>query len=86
MVQTRLDSDVPVRWKFAQFLEKNGITVYALAKKLEGKVTITTLYTLKNKPPERVVDYGNVDALLDGLSEMTGREVDVTEIVEYVRP
>jgi DNA-binding Xre family transcriptional regulator len=82
-----VDFAMPIRWKFPQYLQAHNVSVYALAQELEGKVTITTLYNLKNKPQKRI-DLENLEAVIHGLERLTGKRVDITDLLELdrVRP
>lgn len=73
-----------MRWKFSEFLDANNLTVYALAQKLEGHITITTLYNLKNKEQKRI-DLSTLNALIPALESLTGREVDLSDLLVYER-
>ena len=73
---------MPMKWKFPQFIDSNNITVYALAQKLEGEVTITTLYNLKNKEQKRI-DLSTLNALIPALAQLTGKKVGLTDLLEY---
>ncbi len=79
-----LNSCMPMRWKLDEFLKSHSITVYALAQKTEGRLTRTTLYNLTNKPQKRI-DLETLNVLISTLSEMLGREVELTELLRYER-
>ena len=77
-------SKMPTKWKLRDFLEAKGITVYALSKELEGQVSITTLYSLKNRRPKRL-DLEGLDALIPALERLTGERVELTDLLEFTR-
>jgi DNA-binding Xre family transcriptional regulator len=73
---------MPMRWKLDAFLKAHNITVYALAKKTEGKLTRTTLYNLTNKPQKRI-ELETLNVLIPTLSKMLGKQVKLDDLLDY---
>ena len=76
-----INSLMPTRMKLAEFLKQHNITVYALAKETEGKLSRTALYHLANEP--KGVQFETLDVLVNALSKMTGRKVSISDLLEY---
>lgn len=70
-----------IRWRLAAFLEEKGISAYALAKHSAVKHpnTVYRIARLGHEPTR--VDIPTLNALLDGLRELTGEEVRLTDIL-----
>ncbi|MEX2535439.1 MAG: hypothetical protein WD273_07520 [Trueperaceae bacterium] len=78
-------SEPRLKWKLDPLLEREGVSVYALNKKLveAGKsVSRTTLYRLACQQPERI-DLEVAGRVLWGLEQLTGRHFDIAELIEY---
>ena len=70
-----------IRWRLAAFLEEKGISAYALAKQSAVKHP-NTVYRIARPGHEPTrVDIPTLNALLDGLRELTGEEVRLTDIL-----
>ena len=73
-----------VRWKLAELLEERGLTAYALTK-ASGINRMSTVYRIAKRGSEPVrVDLPTLAAILDGLRKLTGEDVQITDILEYV--
>ncbi|GGL79034.1 hypothetical protein GCM10010840_16130 [Deinococcus aerolatus] len=72
-----------VRWQLDSFLKARGLTAYALAK-ASGIQRLSTVYRIAGKDAPVRVDLPTLAALLDGLRRLTGEDVRLTDILEYV--
>lgn len=72
-----------VRWKLADYLDKHGLTAYALAKAV-GQTRMNTLYRIARRGDEPTrVDLPTLAAIIVGLRQLTGEPVDLTDILEF---
>lgn len=73
-----------VRWRLGAYLGERRITAYALAK-ASGISRMNTIYRIARpgSEPSRV-DLPTLAAILDGLRKLTGEDVQITDILEYV--
>ncbi|HEU4741296.1 MAG TPA: hypothetical protein VFS50_06845 [Meiothermus sp.] len=73
---------VPVRWRFAELLQKEGITVYRLYKQVALKdVSRTSLYKWAQSMP-KYLDVDMAERVLEGLKEITGRDYQLSDLIE----
>ena len=72
------------RWKLAKFLKDKKLSAYALAK-ASGIKQPNTVYRIARVgyEPGRI-DLSTLTAVLDGLRKLTGEEVQLSDILEYV--
>lgn len=78
-----------IRWKLADFLAEHGLTAYALGKAM-GTSYMNTVYRMARRghEPSRI-DLPTLVNVLDGLRTLTGKEVEIADILIYepsVRP
>ncbi|MBB6016923.1 helix-turn-helix domain-containing protein [Deinococcus radiopugnans] len=72
------------RWRLATFLRERGLSAYALAKAMEAPRP-TTIYRLAREDHEPTrVDLPTLTAVLDGLRRLTGEDIQLTDVLEYV--
>lgn len=73
-----------VQWRLASFLEARQITAYALAK-ASGVSRMTTIYRIAKvgEEPTRV-DLPTLAAVIVGLRKLTGEDVQITDVLEFV--
>ena len=73
-----------IHWRLADYLESRQYTAYALGKTM-GATYMNTVYKMakKGKEPSRV-DIPTLLRVLDGLRKLTGEDVQLTDILEYV--
>ncbi len=75
-----------VNWKLKALLDREGVTVYALAKKLaetmEEPLHANTLYRWANQVPSNPGLEG-IGWVLWGLGEITGKTYSVSDVLEY---
>lgn len=80
---TMVDMSV-VRWRLADFLAERNLTTYALGKAI-GTTRMNTIYRIARRQEEPTrVDFFVLAAVLDGLRKLTGEDVQITDILEYV--
>ncbi|WP_035289975.1 helix-turn-helix domain-containing protein [Brevibacillus thermoruber] len=70
-----------IRFKLLGFIEEHGITRGALAR--EAKVRPNAVYEMCDNKTKRI-DLDTFDKILETLNEMTGREVTLQDILEYI--
>ena len=72
------------RWKLAEFLKARNLSAYALAKASNVK-QLNTVYRIARSGHEPTrIDLPTLTAVLDGLRKLTGEEVQLSDILEYV--
>lgn len=72
------------RWRLAKFLKVRGLSAYSLAK-ATGTARPTTIYRLAKEDHEPTrVDLPTLTLVLDGLRKLTGENVQITDILEYI--
>jgi hypothetical protein len=72
------------RWKLAGFLKEKKLSAYALAKASSVKQP-NTVYRMARPGYEPTrVDLPTITAVLDGLRKLTGEDVQITDVLEYL--
>lgn len=71
-----------MRWKVKEFLELNGKTTYALWK--ASGLSRTTAYAIA-QGDMKGVEFDTLGKLLGGLEQITGRRVELADVLEVVR-
>lgn len=74
---------MPIHWKFDDLLEQHDITAYRVAKEAEGSLSMGAVYRLSNKEITRF-DASSLDAIITALRSLTGHELTVCDLIEYV--
>ncbi len=72
-----------VKWRVGQFLEQNGITPYKLSEKTRGRISRNTIYEIARADTKQV-KLETLDTLISTLRVMTGKSVQITDLLEYV--
>lgn len=73
-----------VRWRLGKFLEERQLTAYAVSK-ASGIERMSTVYRIANPKTAPVrVDLPTLAAIIDGLRQLTGEEIQLTDVLEYV--
>lgn len=73
-----------VRWRLADYLESRNLTAYALGKAI-GTARMNTIYRIARRDEEQTrVDFTVLASVLDGLRKLTGEDVQIADILEYV--
>lgn len=71
-----------MRWKVKEFLEQNGATTYALWK--ASGLSRTTAYAIA-QGDMKGVEFDTLGKLLSGLEQVTGKQVELADVLEVVR-
>lgn len=71
-----------IRWKLKQLLEQHGLSVYQLAKALEGKVSANAVYHAARESITRV-NFETLATVIAALRDLTGKPVVVGDLMEY---
>lgn len=71
-----------MRWKVKEFLEQNGKTTYALWK--ASGLSRTTAYAIA-QGDMKGVEFDTLGKLLNGLEQITGKQVNLDDILEVIR-
>jgi len=72
---------MPLRWKLKNYLDAHGISVYALAKKVEGHLSRNATYHLTHNP--KGIQFDTLEAIISALRQLTGTPVEVTDLLGY---
>jgi hypothetical protein len=73
-----------IKWKLAEFLEANKLTAYRLATTLDSHTRTPTIYRIAKKDVELSrVDFTVLATVIEGLRELTGKDVGVSDLLEY---
>lgn len=70
-------------WKLRDYLYDHKIKPAKLATHLEGRVSRTAIYGLVAAEPPKAIYFETLDAVLPALRELTGEEVQITDLLEY---
>lgn len=71
---------VPV-FNLGEYLREHGVSAYALAREVEGRVSASTVYGLARRPVQRI-DLPVVFALLEALERLQGEPVSLTQMID----
>ena len=72
-----------IDWKLKQHLDSNGLSTYQLVKELEGKVSANAVYHAAREDINRV-NFDTLDEVVRALRRLTGKQVSVCDLLEYV--
>lgn len=73
-----------LRWRLADYLEARNLTAYALGKAM-GTSYMNTVYRMAKRGQEPTrIDLPTLLSVLDGLRKLTGEDVQIADILEYV--
>lgn len=73
-----------IKWKLAEFLTANKLTAYRLATTLDSHTRAPTIYRIAKKDVELSrIDFTVLGTVIDGLRELTGKDVSVSDLLEY---
>lgn len=75
-------TNVPVKWKLKEFLEREGVTAYALADKTHGKLSQNGVYRLTSGDLKGL-RFESLEAILPALNELTGKRIQVSDLLEF---
>jgi hypothetical protein len=72
-----------IRWRFAETLARDGISVYSLKKILGERVARSTLYRWASIQAAPIyIDFEVLCAVLDGLTQITGKLYSTDDIFQ----
>ena len=74
-----------VKWKLKEFLDEHGVTAYKLSQQSQGRLSQTGVYRL-TAPDIKAVRLESLATLIPALRELTGEDVDISDLLEYVGP
>lgn len=74
--------DMGVRWKLREFLDAHNITPHQLAVKTDGKLSQRSVYSLANSRTNGV-RFDTLEAIIPVLKELTGKPVQLTDLLDY---
>lgn len=74
-----------VRWKLKDFLDAHNLSAYQLVDKAHGRLSRTGVYRLTDSDVSGV-RFESLAAIIPALRELTGEEVEVGDLLEYVGP
>ncbi len=73
-----------IKWKLNEFLAKHDLTAYRLATTLDSHTRAPTIYRLAKEDVELSrIDFNVLSTVIDGLRELTGEKVEITDLLEY---
>ena len=72
-----------VKWKLREFLTEHGITPAQVFDKTDGKLSRNGVYRLTD-PELGGVRFESLAAIIPALRELTGEDVAVGDLIEYV--
>jgi len=75
--------DMATTWKLRDYLHDRRIRPAKLANLLEGRMSRTSIYTLVAEVPPKAIYLETLDAILPALRELTGEDVQVSDLLEY---
>lgn len=71
-----------VRWKLREFLDAHDITPHQLALEIESKLSQRSVYSLANARTSGV-RFDTLETIIPALRELTGKPVNVQDLLEY---
>lgn len=80
-----LDSCVATRWRFKEFLDENNLSAYSVVQETSGKLSRTAVYDLASSDSPASIRISTFDALLPALEKLTGRRVEIGDLLTYER-
>ena len=78
---------MPAEWRLKETLEREGVSVYALAKKMGGDSRKPALYAITSPDAEkrpRRVTFQMLEEVARALHDMTGKQYAVGDLIEFV--
>lgn len=70
-------------WKLKAFLAEHRITPNALAERVKGKISKTSIYNLVQDEPPTGVHFVTLDVLISTLTDITAQKVPLESLLEY---
>lgn len=71
-----------MRWKVKEFLEQHEMTPYALWK--ASGLARNTVYAIAKNDKDGL-EFETMSKLMEGLEKLTGRQVELSDVLEVVR-
>lgn len=72
-----------IRWKFKEFLDAHGLNASQVVDKTDGKLSRNGVYRLTDNELKGV-RFESLAAIIPALRELTGEDVMVGDLLEYV--
>lgn len=79
----RYHLDMATTWKLRDYLHDHRIKPATLATHLQGRISRTAIYGLVAAEPPKAIYLETLDAVLPALRELTGEDVQVSDLLEY---
>lgn len=74
---------VMIRWKLKALLEAYNLTPYRLAKATHGKLSLNAVYNAV-ADDLTAIKFESLGTLINALRELTGKQIGVENLIEYV--
>lgn len=82
-VTVTIDPVARVKWRLSEFLRHNNVTAYKLAHTVKT-ARANTIYRIAREGDElKRVDFEVLADMLMGLRELTGKDVQLTDLLEF---
>ncbi len=72
-----------IRWKLREYLDTHGVSAYKLAELSNGRLSRTGIYRL-TADDLKAIRFESLGVLIPALRELTGEQVEVSDLLEYV--
>jgi DNA-binding Xre family transcriptional regulator len=72
-----------MRWMLPEFLVRHGLTAYKLARVVDRKRENTIYRLARDETDPSSVNFDVLKEILDGLRELTGKNVQVSDLISY---
>lgn len=72
-----------IRWKLKEYLNQRGVSAYKLAERSNGRLSRTGIYRL-TADDLKAVRFESLAVIIPALRELTGEEVQISDLLEYV--
>ncbi len=76
------ESTGQIKWKLKEFLDAEGVTAYALAQKTSEKLSQKGVYRLTQNDLSGI-RFESLQAIIPALRDLTGKAVQVSDLLEY---
>ena len=73
-----------MRWILPKFLEQHKLTAYRLARAVDRKRENTIYRLAREETDPASVNFDVLKEILDALRELTGKNVQVTDLIQYI--
>ena len=82
-VRVSSKSNSTLRWMLPEFLERHGLTAYKLSRVVDRKRENIIYRLARDETDPSSVNFDVLKEILDGLRELTGENVQVTDLISY---